>query len=142
MVRIIIFVFIPIVFAGLGVMHPSPSPEARPMFIVVSIIYAVLGLFLVVMNICIVMHNRRGGKYSSTAPFFGGFLLATAILAQPIVILKYFFWVAFIIDFTWIFLFPHFCYYVLLPEIFGYEQPEYVVPKKENVDLKPTTDEE
>ena len=94
-------------------MYPNPIQPMYALLLLASIAYAVIGMFFVVMNIGIVVHNQRGGKFVSSAGFVGGIFLATAILSQPIVILKYFFWVAFIIDFTWIILFPHFCYYVL-----------------------------
>jgi hypothetical protein len=80
-------------------------------------------------------------KHSSMVPFFGGIFLAAAFLAQPIVTLKYYFWVAFIIDISWIIMFPFFCIYVI-PQFFGYEPHEKVESKPDNVESAPETCEQ
>ena len=68
----------------------------------IAIILAVIGVFFVVGNVGSLVQCYLDGKPKSMFHLVGGLFLAVACLIQPFVALKYYFWVAFIIDFTWL----------------------------------------
>jgi hypothetical protein len=106
----IVILLVPIVFAVLGIVYPNPAnPVVYGTFVVFSIVFAVFGMLPVTANVWSIVHETRQQKlpplerkHISMVPFFGGLFIAVAFLTQPSIIPKYYFWTAFIIDFTWI----------------------------------------
>ena len=83
---LIIFIVLFIIFRGAVYI---------PLFIIAS-------LFIAICYYATFIYYVLGKRIGSLPGFLGGFCLALAILTQPIPWLRYFWWTAFIIDFTWI----------------------------------------
>jgi len=80
----------------------------------ISVPLIAFGSFLIFMNYLILINNLiPGRKWSSAGPFLSGIFLAVGILLIPFPsIFKYFWWVAFLLDYTW----PMFIHFILFTE--------------------------
>jgi len=78
------------------------------LFISVPCIF--FGCWIILANLVIFINNIiPGRKWSSAVPFFGGIFLALGILLIPFSLtIKYFWWVAFLLDYT----LPMFVYFL------------------------------
>ena len=79
-----------------------------------AVFFIAVGSFVLFANFIIFVNNIiPGRKWSSAVPFFGGIFLAFGILVIPFsLIIKYFWWVAFLLDYT----LPQFIYFLFFTE--------------------------
>ena len=85
--------------------------STRILRLFISVPCVAFGSFFIFMNYLVLINNLiPGRKWSSAGPFLGGIFLATGILLFPFSsITTYFWWVAFLLDYTW----PMFIYFLL-----------------------------
>ncbi len=68
----------------------------------IILVLGLLGLLIVTMNLAIYVHNRMpNAKWVSAGPFLGGIFCAIAIALLPYPSIRFYWFVAFIVDYTY-----------------------------------------